>query len=922
MRKRWLSELLCLCLVLSLLPIAAYAQTLETYMALGDSITTGYGLGEGAQSFAKQVATASGLTLDDALATDGLTSAGLLAQLSDADAKTAVTDTDFITITIGGNDLLGALYGYLAASYNAAHPDEPQMTAEKITEKLASLTMSDVNLVKELIGYMPGFQNSDAAENALTAYSANLTAILSAIRTLNSDVQVVVLNQYNPYKQAAKNADSLFAAFGVNISQVSDAFEAGVTALNLATTGVVTALQDANVQIADVKAVFDAQAANPCNADFSNLDTLSFDIHPNAAGHQLLAGVVGEIVDALQASSTPSSTVSGDTTFDPNENVYNGMHFAITLPEAYQDAKVTGVLADGKALTYWDDYWFNFNSTTPTVVVSNTYFMGIMAGLEEAKTVTLTFQMSKGNNPTIDVTIPATYKLTLASDPVDAAYCFVAGRQYDDCYYVTRGEEVTLEGLSYVGYVFDSWRDETGETLSATSEYTFTPEEDTTLVMHCVPSVYELTAAPDDIDFGTKAVGYAEVAAQTVTVTNTGNDWLLLAQPEAEKYVISQIAEEDRYLEAGETVAFTIRPETGLPAGNYDTTITVTEDTNMPEPIALSLRLGDGEAEEPPETLPGAASDEIKVSFTVRHAGSGSTTDRYTLYYESNGGTQYPDERYTEGTTVELTKEPTRDDFVFTGWYADEDLTKAVDHVVMNSDKTVYAGWRYTGVPAQLNGADHVAYIVGYGGGTVNPTGQITRAEVATIFFRLLQDDVREKYLTSDNDFTDVGQDDWYCTAVSTLSAMGVLEGRTAETFEPNAPITRAEFAAIAVRFDDSGLSPAGSFTDIAGHWAKDEIRQAAELGWITGYADGSFRPNQSITRAEAVTMLNRVLQRLPETEKDLLSGMRTFSDCQSSDWFYLAIQEATNSHDYTRRADGYESWDELLPDPDWSQYQ
>ena len=920
MRKRWLSALLCLCLVLSLLPVAAHAQTLESYVALGDSITTGYGLADNEQSFAEQVSTAGSLTLEDSFAQDGLTSAELLEQLSEEDVKAAVTDTDFITITIGGNDLLGALYGYLAAKYSDAHPEEPQMTAEGIADKLAKLSMSDVNFIQELIGYMPDFGGSTEATTALAAYSANLAAILTSIQNLNPNAQVVVLNQYNPYKQAAENPNPALTIVGVDISEVFGAFEAGVTALNGATAAVVNGY--ANVQVADVKTVFDKEETNPCNANFSDLDAPSFDIHPNAAGHQLLAGVVGEIVDALQAPSTPSSTVSGDTTFDPNENVYNGMHFAITLPEAYQDAKVTGVLADGKALTYWDDYWFNFNSTTPTVVVSNTYFMGIMAGLEEAKTVTLTFQMSDGNNPTIDVTIPATYKLTLASDPVDAAYCFVAGEQYDDCYYVTRGEEVTLEGLSYVGYVFDSWRDETGETLSATSEYTFTPEEDTTLVMHCVPSVYELTAAPDDIDFGTKAVGYAEVAAQTVTVTNTGNDWLLLAQPEAENYVISQIAEEDRYLEAGETVAFTIRPETGLPVGNYDTTITVTEDTNMPEPIALSLRLGDGEAEEPPETLPGAASDEIEVSFTVRHAGSGSTTDRYTLYYESNGGTQYPDERYTEGTTVELTKEPTRDDFVFTGWYADEDLTKAVDRVVMNSDKTVYAGWRYTGVPAQLNGADHVAYIVGYGGGTVNPTGKITRAEVATIFFRLLQDDVREKYLTSENDFTDVGQDDWYCTAVSTLSAMGILEGRTAKTFEPNAPITRAEFAAIAVRFDDSGLSPAGSFTDIAGHWAKDEIRQAAALGWIIGYADGSFRPNQSITRAEAVTMLNRVLQRLPETEKDLLSGMRTFSDCQSSDWFYLAIQEATNSHDYIRRSDGYESWDELLPDPDWSQYQ
>ena len=907
MRKRWLSALLCLCLVLSLLPMAAHAQTLETYLALGDSITAGFGLGEGEQSFAEQAAQASGLTLEDSFAQNGLTSAELLAQLSREDVKAAVEDADFITITIGGNDLLNALYGYLAEKYNAAHPEEPQMTAEEIADKLASLTMYDLSLIQELIGYMSGFQTSDAAKTALAAYSTNLATILSTIGTLNPDAQVVVLNQYNPYKQAAENAFSLLAAY---IGEVSDALEAGVTALNGATAAVVNGY--ANVQVADVKTVFDKEETNPCNANFSDLDALSFDIHPNAAGHQLLAGVVGEIVEDLQASSTPSTTVTGDTTFDPNEDTYS-MRFT---PEG---ADVNGVLADGEVLERGEDYWFSYGNT---LCVSSKIFMEIMENLEEPGKVTLTFQMSDGNNPTIDVTIPATYKITLASDPVDAAYCFVAGEQYDDCYYVTRGEEVTLEGLSYVGYVFDSWQNTAGETLRETSEYSFKPEGDTTLVMHCVPSVYELTAAPDDIDFGTKTVGYSTVAAQTVTVTNTGNNVLLLAQPEADNYVISQIDEEDRYLAAGDSVQFTIRPETGLPVGNYDTTITVTEDTSLPEPIALSLWLGDGDAEETPEALPGAASDEIEVSFTVRNAGSGSTTDRYTLHYESNGGTQYPDERYTEGTTVELTKEPTRDGFVFTGWYADEDLTKAVDRVVMNSDKAVYAGWRYAGVPGQLNGADHVAYIVGYGDGTVTPTGKITRAEVATIFFRLLQDDVREKYLTSENDFTDVGQDDWYCTAVSTLSAMGILEGRTVKTFAPNAPITRAEFAAIAVRFDDSGLDPAGSFTDIAGHWAKDEIRQAAALGWITGYADGSFRPNQSITRAEAVTMLNRVLQRLPETEKDLLSGMRTFRDCQSGDWYYLAIQEATNSHDYTRRADGYESWDELLPDPDWSQYQ
>ncbi len=166
MRKRWLSALLCLCLVLSLLPVAAHAQTLETYVALGDSITTGYGLEEGEQSFATQVATAGSLTLDDSLATNGLTSAGLLAQLSHADAKTAVTGADFITITIGGNDLLDALYGYLAEEYTKENPNDP-MDADDVFKKLENLTISmdSANFIKELIRYMPDFIMSDAASD-------------------------------------------------------------------------------------------------------------------------------------------------------------------------------------------------------------------------------------------------------------------------------------------------------------------------------------------------------------------------------------------------------------------------------------------------------------------------------------------------------------------------------------------------------------------------------------------------------------------------------------------------------------------------------------------------------------------------------------------------------------------------------------
>ena len=257
MRKRWLSALLCLCLVLSLLPMAAHAQTLETYLALGDSITTGFGLADEWDSFPLKLIP-DYFTSCDMFAQNGYTSTDLKENLLDnIGVRSKVTDADFITITIGGNDLLDALYGYLAEKYNAAHPEEPQITAEEIADKLASLTMYDLSLIQELIGYMSGFQTSDAAKTALAAYSTNLATILSTIGTLNPDAQVVVLNQYNPYKQAAENAFSLLAAY---IGEVSDAHEAGVTALNGATAAVVNGY--ANVQVADVKTVSQRMGSN------------------------------------------------------------------------------------------------------------------------------------------------------------------------------------------------------------------------------------------------------------------------------------------------------------------------------------------------------------------------------------------------------------------------------------------------------------------------------------------------------------------------------------------------------------------------------------------------------------------------------------------------------------------------------------
>ena len=219
-----------------------------------------------------------------------------------------------------------------------------------------------------------------------------------------------------------------------------------------------------------------------------------------------------------------------------------------------------------------------------------------------------------------------------------------------------------------------------------------------------------------------------------------------------------------------------------------------------------------------------------------------------------------------------------------------------------------------------LNTTDHFAYIVGYGNGEVRPQNNITRAEVATIFFRLLTDDVRDENLTKTNRYSDVAATSWYNTAVSTLSSMGIITGYPDGTFRPNAAITRAEFAAIAARFDNNGDKAAAKFSDIANHWAKDEISIAYNNGWITGYPNSTFGPQRDITRAETMTLVNRVLNRQPETEDDLLPNMTVWTDnANPKAWYYLAVQEATNSHYYEFKTNSqYEKWTELRETRDW----
>ena len=302
------------------------------------------------------------------------------------------------------------------------------------------------------------------------------------------------------------------------------------------------------------------------------------------------------------------------------------------------------------------------------------------------------------------------------------------------------------------------------------------------------------------------------------------------------------------------------------------------------------------------------------------------TPDYAILRFESNGGTEFDDiERDEPFNYNPYDNIPTRSGYRFTGWYRDSSLRNRLDDEDLRVTwgiTTVYAGWAETSVPSMLNGSDHYAYIQGYSDGSVRPEANITRAQVATIFFRLLDEDVRDDNLTTYNTFPDVNEDYWANTAISTMASLGVINGRNNGNFDPNAYITRAEFAAICARFDDSDVTGVSTFTDIASHWAKDEIERAAALGWVQGYADGTFRPNAYITRAQAVTMINRVLNRLPEDADDLLSGMNVWTDCQEGDWYYLAIQEATNSHDFETKNRVYETWTDLNSDPDWSRYE
>ena len=305
----------------------------------------------------------------------------------------------------------------------------------------------------------------------------------------------------------------------------------------------------------------------------------------------------------------------------------------------------------------------------------------------------------------------------------------------------------------------------------------------------------------------------------------------------------------------------------------------------------------------------------IERTITVTDSSSGGSTGggvttKYTLTYESNGGTTFAAERYASGTKVELTKTPHRDGYVFTGWYSDAELSQPVTSVTMRKNMTVYAGWEKTGTSDLLNTEEHMAYLSGYDTGLFGPDNNMTRAEVAQMFYRLLL----EKNVPITVSFTDVDANAWYSHAVNTLASMGIVTGVGDNQFDPERSITRAEFTAIAMRFADLDVNGNNIFSDVsANDWYYNQVVGSVKYGWITGYSDGTFRPNNTITRAEVTTIVNRMLGRAADEQyvDSHVDQLCVFPDVLSGHWAYYEIMEATNPHNYTQ-ASGVEDWTSL----------
>ena len=321
---------------------------------------------------------------------------------------------------------------------------------------------------------------------------------------------------------------------------------------------------------------------------------------------------------------------------------------------------------------------------------------------------------------------------------------------------------------------------------------------------------------------------------------------------------------------------------------------------------------------------PGADGKPVYTILTVYY-----DLDFHTLTFDTMGGSKIAPETVRHGLTVAKPKDPVNGGYIFDGWYTDKTFRHRYDFSTpLTEDITIYAKWFLIVLPGvtvkkntpKLNTADHFAYVQGYPDGTVKPAGNITRAETAAILFRLMDEGSRKTYYSTKSGFRDVASGSWYNTYVATLNNAGVITDSSNGYFRPNEAITRAELAAMLANFTET-TGAANYFNDVsAKYWAANAIAICAKLGWINGYPDGTFRPDKNVTRAELMAMINRATGRAPKSADAFLPGMKTWSDNTADKWYYLDVQEATNSHSYTVK--GSETWTALTSDPNWSLYE
>lgn len=321
---------------------------------------------------------------------------------------------------------------------------------------------------------------------------------------------------------------------------------------------------------------------------------------------------------------------------------------------------------------------------------------------------------------------------------------------------------------------------------------------------------------------------------------------------------------------------------------------------------------------------PGADGKPVYTILTVYY-----DLDFHTLTFDTMGGSKIAPETVRHGLTVAKPKDPVNGGFLFDGWYTDKTYRTPYNFATpLTQDTTIYAKWFLIVLPGvtvkkntpKLNTADHFAYVQGYPDGTVKPAGNITRAETAAILFRLMDEGSRKTYYSTTSGFRDVASGSWYNTYVATLNNAGVITDSSNGYFRPNEAITRAELAAMLAKFSET-TGAANYFNDVsARYWAANAIAICAKLGWINGYPDGTFRPDKNVTRAELMAMINRATGRAPKSADAFLPGMKTWIDNTADKWYYLDVQEATNSHSYTVK--GSETWTALTSDPNWSLYE